>query len=29
VRPRVTWHGGGSPTVLSNDYKTADIPEEY
>jgi hypothetical protein len=29
VRPRITWHGGGSPTVLSKDYKTVNIPEDY
>ncbi|MFA5303400.1 MAG: DUF87 domain-containing protein [Candidatus Nanoarchaeia archaeon] len=29
VRPRFTWHGGGSPTVLSNEYQTKDVPEEY
>jgi hypothetical protein len=29
IRPRITWHGGGSPSILSNDYKTKDEPEEY
>ena len=29
VRPRITWHGGGSPTVLSSDYRTKQLNEEY
>ena len=29
VRPRVTWHGGGSPSILSKDYRTKNKPEEY
>ncbi|MBN1924064.1 MAG: ATP-binding protein [Nanoarchaeota archaeon] len=29
VRPRITWHGGGAPTVLPKDYETKEKPEEY
>ncbi|VVB74185.1 DNA double-strand break repair helicase HerA [Candidatus Tiddalikarchaeum anstoanum] len=29
VRPRLTWHGGGSPTALPSDYETPNKPEEY
>lgn len=29
VRPRITWHGGGAPTVLPKDYETEDKPEEF
>ena len=29
VRPRVTWHGGGAPSVLPDDYETKEKPDEY
>jgi hypothetical protein len=29
VRPRITWHGGGAPTVLPKDYETENPPEEF
>ncbi len=29
VRPRITWHGGGAPTVLPKDYETETKPDDY